>query len=375
MAVGATGCGIRGGASWSSPRVFCCLKTACRCRFSASRRGLLKILMTTTNWSSSNPTNVLTNCLCASWHKRMSHCVCPHRRNHHLLHKPRRVSNPCPNLLLGFQVRGTSAGCVPQRWAGSSSGGSADGRLQWPTSSPGSTSASCSLQHTHIAIPLTPAGAGPDVHCQHHAWYARYIVTRVLWVLHSIIAQLVDGIVVPGWHDLHPQPRAADRGNADTRSYRAGIQGGFAPPKPSAIHKIKCAADTSIMVNTHARPTGTCDLDPPTTRTAARSTHSSPSRTSAARTCTAVILASSLAPMLSSGAMARLRGVMQPLRRMRPLRCKRRSLRVLWRLVKSLLRLVLLRATEEVDRTHMYEYPISRLLAMRDNCHTTKWNW
>ena len=52
----------------------------------------------------------------------------------------------------------------------------------------------------------------------------------------------------------------------DIRSRCPGIQGGFAPPKPSAIHEIKCAADTGVTIDTHVRPEGSRDLHPPTTK-------------------------------------------------------------------------------------------------------------
>jgi len=43
-----------------------------------------------------------------------------------------------------------------------------------------------------------------------------------------------------------------------------GIQGGIVRPNPSAIHEIKCAADTGVTIDTHVRPEGSRNLDPPT---------------------------------------------------------------------------------------------------------------
>ena len=48
-----------------------------------------------------------------------------------------------------------------------------------------------------------------------------------------------------------------------------GIQGGFVPPKPSAIHEIKYAEDTGVTIDTHVRPEGSRDLHGPTKKTVA----------------------------------------------------------------------------------------------------------
>ena len=56
---------------------------------------------------------------------------------------------------------------------------------------------------------------------------------------------------------------------ANLRSHRPGIQGGFAPPKPTAIHEIKYAADTGVTIDTHVRSAGA-----PTSTTVADTQHS-----------------------------------------------------------------------------------------------------
>lgn len=38
------------------------------------------------------------------------------------------------------------------------------------------------------------------------------------------------------------------------------------PPKPSAIHEIKYAADTGVTIDSHVRPEGSRDLHGPTTK-------------------------------------------------------------------------------------------------------------
>ena len=78
---------------------------------------------------------------------------------------------------------------------------------------------------------------------------------------------------------LHkPQEKKEERTN--TYSHHSpprpsGIQGGFVPPKPSAIHEIKCADDTGVTIDTHVRPEGSRDLHGPTTKTIDADAHGS----------------------------------------------------------------------------------------------------